>query len=58
VGTENLEKAEMNGQKNWMDVIRQDLKKHGRKPGKKPKTWRQTEQNGGVNVWTNASIRT
>ena len=37
--------------KNWMDIVRRDLKDMGMKP----RNWRQTEQNG-VSVWPNAFI--
>ena len=40
--------------KNWMDIIRRDLKDMDI-TWDKPKNWRQTEQNG-ANVWPNASI--
>ena len=41
--------------KNWMDIIRRDLKDMDLTWDIKPKNWRQTEQNG-VNVWPNAPI--
>jgi len=39
--------------KNWIDVIKRDLRWTW--PGKNPRNWRMTKQNG-VNVWPNAAI--
>ena len=41
--------------KNWVDVIKRDLRDRWTWPGKKPRSWRMTKQNG-VDVWPNAAI--
>ena len=50
VGAEGLQVKPGRPRKNWMDIIRRDLKDMDTIVGMKPKNWRQTEQNG-VNVW-------